>query len=94
MDLEKLRKQLERATSITNETGGSILVITEGVFGMAGDLGKLKEICELKNHFELSSNFLMPMKDDFFAPNIQDYLSNFVLDKDLILNHKVLRKGR
>ena len=50
-NIEKLRKQLERATSITNETGGSILVITEGVFGMAGDLGKLKEICELKKEF-------------------------------------------
>tara|TARA_B100001250_G_scaffold33288_1_gene27073 strand:- start:1852 stop:3093 length:1242 start_codon:yes stop_codon:yes gene_type:complete len=50
-NIEKLRKQLERATAITNETGGSILVITEGVFGMAGDLGKLKEICELKKEF-------------------------------------------
>ena len=50
-NIEKLRKQLERAASITNETGGSILVITEGVFGMAGDLGKLKEICELKKEF-------------------------------------------
>ena len=50
-DIEKLRKQLERANSIINETGGSILVITEGVFGMAGDLGKLKEICALKKEF-------------------------------------------
>jgi len=50
-NIEKLRKQLERATSITNETDGSILVITEGVFGMAGDLGKLKEICALKKEF-------------------------------------------
>ena len=47
-NIEKLKKQLERATKIINETGGSILVITEGVFGMAGDLGKLKEICALK----------------------------------------------
>ncbi|MBE38218.1 MAG: 8-amino-7-oxononanoate synthase [Flavobacteriales bacterium] len=50
-NIEKLKKQLERATSIINETGGSILVITEGVFGMAGDLGKLKEITELKKQF-------------------------------------------
>ena len=50
-DIKSLRKQLERATKITNETKGSILVITEGVFGMAGDLGKLKEICELKKEF-------------------------------------------
>tara|TARA_Y100000994_G_C15634081_1_gene418347 strand:- start:198 stop:1175 length:978 start_codon:yes stop_codon:yes gene_type:complete len=50
-NIEKLKKQLERATAITNDTGGSILVITEGVFGMAGDLGKLKEICTLKQEF-------------------------------------------
>ncbi len=50
-NIEKLKKQLERATKIINETGGSILVITEGVFGMAGDLGKLKEICALKKEF-------------------------------------------
>jgi glycine C-acetyltransferase len=50
-NIEKLKKQLERATAITNDTGGSILLITEGVFGMAGDLGKLKEICSLKQEF-------------------------------------------
>ena len=50
-NIEKLKKQLERATAITNDTGGSILVITEGVFGMAGDLGKLKEICALKQEY-------------------------------------------
>tara|TARA_B100000579_G_scaffold436588_1_gene463012 strand:- start:14147 stop:15388 length:1242 start_codon:yes stop_codon:yes gene_type:complete len=50
-DIIKLKKQLERATQIINETGGSILLITEGVFGMAGDLGKLKEICALKKEF-------------------------------------------
>ena len=51
-DIKNLEKQLKRASKIVDETGGAILVITEGVFGMAGDLGKLKEICELKNHFE------------------------------------------
>jgi len=50
-NIEKLEKQLERATNIITETGGGILVITEGVFGMTGDLGKLREICELKNRF-------------------------------------------
>tara|TARA_B100000902_G_C27229929_1_gene874245 strand:- start:52 stop:1293 length:1242 start_codon:yes stop_codon:yes gene_type:complete len=50
-NIEKLDKQLERATNIVNETGGAILVITEGVFGMAGDLGKLKEICKLKKKY-------------------------------------------
>jgi glycine C-acetyltransferase len=50
-NIENLRKQLERATRITKETGGGILVITEGVFGMSGDLGKLDEIVALKKEF-------------------------------------------
>lgn len=51
-DMEKLEKQLQRATKITQETGGGILVITEGVYGMAGDLGNLKEIVEFKKKYE------------------------------------------
>ena len=51
-NIEKLKTQLERAEKITSDTGGGILVITEGVFGMAGDLGKLKEICALKEQFK------------------------------------------
>jgi glycine C-acetyltransferase len=51
-DIEDLEKQLGRATKMIEETGGGILVITEGVFGMAGDQGKLKEICDLKTKFE------------------------------------------
>ncbi len=50
-DMENLSKQLERATKWTEKTGGGILLITEGVFGMAGDLGKLDEICALKDNF-------------------------------------------
>jgi glycine C-acetyltransferase len=50
-DISNLEKQLERATRITNETGGAILVITEGVFGMSGNQGKLKEIVALKSKF-------------------------------------------
>lgn len=50
-DLENLEKQLQRATRITNETGGGILVISEGVFGMSGNLGDLKGIVELKKKF-------------------------------------------
>jgi len=50
-DIENLRKQLERATRLADEQGGGILVITEGVFGMAGDLGKLDEIVALKKEF-------------------------------------------
>lgn len=51
-DIENLEKQLERATKLTNETGGGILVITEGVFGMSGNLGKLNEIVALKEKFQ------------------------------------------
>ncbi len=50
-DIENLKKQLERATKITQETGGGILVITEGVFGMSGDLGKLDKIVALKKQY-------------------------------------------
>lgn len=50
-DIASLEKNLERATRVATEQGGGILVITEGVFGMRGQQGKLKEICELKNKF-------------------------------------------
>ncbi|MCC7028286.1 MAG: aminotransferase class I/II-fold pyridoxal phosphate-dependent enzyme [Saprospiraceae bacterium] len=51
-DISSLEKNLERATRLVSETGGSILVITEGVFGMRGDQGKLKEIVALKSKYE------------------------------------------
>lgn len=50
-DVEDCEKQLERATKLAETTGGAILVITEGVFGMRGDQGKLKEIVALKKKF-------------------------------------------
>ena len=51
-DLEDLEKQLQRATAlIEKQNAGGILVITEGVFGMAGDQGKLKEIAALKDKY-------------------------------------------
>ena len=50
-DIASLEKNLERATRVATEQGGGILVITEGVFGMRGQQGKLKEICELKSKF-------------------------------------------
>ena len=50
-DVEDCEKQLERATKLAESTGGAILVITEGVFGMRGDQGKLKEIVALKKKF-------------------------------------------
>ncbi len=50
-DIQKCDKMLANATRIASETGGGILVITEGVFGMAGDLGKLKDIAALKKKY-------------------------------------------
>ena len=50
-DIENLKKQLERATKLATEQNGAILVITEGVFGMSGNQGKLKEIIELKKQY-------------------------------------------
>jgi glycine C-acetyltransferase len=50
-DVADCEKQLQRATKLAEQTGGAILVITEGVFGMRGDQGKLKEIIDLKKKF-------------------------------------------
>ncbi|MEJ2584884.1 MAG: aminotransferase class I/II-fold pyridoxal phosphate-dependent enzyme [Robiginitalea sp.] len=50
-DIESLEKNLERATKMAEQTGGGILVISEGVFGMRGEQGKLKEIVSLKKKF-------------------------------------------
>ncbi len=50
-NMENLEKQLQRATKLANETGGGILVITEGVFGMSGNMGDLKGIVELKKKY-------------------------------------------
>jgi glycine C-acetyltransferase len=50
-NMENLDKELQRATKIVEKTGGGILVITEGVYGMAGDLGKLPEIVEMKKKY-------------------------------------------
>ena len=58
-DIDSCKKQLERATKIVEATGGAILLITEGVFGMDGDQGKLKEIVALKQSF----NFRMLVDD-------------------------------
>jgi glycine C-acetyltransferase len=50
-DMESLEKQLQRATRLTEQTGGGILVITEGVFGMSGVMGNLKGVIELKQKY-------------------------------------------
>lgn len=51
-NIASLDKNLERAKRITDETGGGILVITEGVFGMRGDQGKLREIAALRGKYQ------------------------------------------
>jgi glycine C-acetyltransferase len=52
-DVEDCEKQLQRAQAlIDKQKAGGILVITEGVFGMAGDQGKLKEIVDLKTRHQ------------------------------------------
>jgi glycine C-acetyltransferase len=50
-DMVNLEKQLVRAQKIAETTGGGVMVITEGVFGMSGDLGKLDEIAALKKKY-------------------------------------------
>lgn len=50
-DLESMEKNLQRATKMATETGGGILFITEGVFGMRGQQGKLKEIVAMKEKY-------------------------------------------
>ncbi len=51
-NMESLDKQLQRATKLAEETGGGILVITEGVFGMSGSQGNLKGVVELKKKYK------------------------------------------
>ncbi|AMC09910.1 8-amino-7-oxononanoate synthase [Lutibacter profundi] len=50
-DIDSLEKNLQRATKIAEEHNGGILVISEGVFGMRGEQGKLKEIIDLKKEY-------------------------------------------
>lgn len=50
-DIENLEKQLQRAERLAKESDGGILVITEGVFGMSGNMGNLKDIVKLKEKF-------------------------------------------
>ena len=50
-DVESMEKNLQRATKLATELGGGILFITEGVFGMRGQQGKLKEIVAMKEKY-------------------------------------------
>jgi len=51
-DMDSLNKQLKHATRVARRNNGGVLVITEGVFGMEGDLGNLKAITDLKEKYE------------------------------------------
>ncbi len=58
-DMDSLEKNLQRAEKLVAGTDGAILVISEGVFGMRGDQGLLKEIVELKSKY----NFRLMVDD-------------------------------
>ncbi len=61
-NMERFERELERAYKLTQQTGGGILVITEGVYGMSGDLGKLRDILALKKKYPPSGSlWTMPM---------------------------------
>ena len=51
-DMDGLEKQLIRAKKLTQETDGGVLVITEGVFGMTGNMGNLKGIVQLREKYK------------------------------------------
>jgi glycine C-acetyltransferase len=51
-DVEDCEKQLQRAVKMTEKSGGGILLVTEGVFGMSGNQGKIKEIVALKKKYD------------------------------------------
>lgn len=50
-NMENCEKQLQRAVKLAEKQNGGVLVITEGVFGMSGDLGKLDQIVKLRNKY-------------------------------------------
>ncbi len=50
-DIEDCEKQLQRAVKMADKNGGGILVVTEGVYGMSGNQGKIKEIVALKDKY-------------------------------------------
>jgi len=50
-NMERFEQQLKHAKNVTDKTGGGILVITEGVYGMAGDCGDLRGILKFKDQY-------------------------------------------
>ena len=78
-DMESLEKNLRRATKIAEETQGGILVISEGVFGMRGEQGKIKEIVELKKKYDLLTTFGGFDEKDLSNMIIKKLSHNFLL---------------
>ena len=66
-DMQGLEKQLQRAEKIASKNDGGILVITEGVFGMSGDLGNLKKITGLKKKYDFRLFYHLQMENKFFS---------------------------
>lgn len=58
-DMEKLEKQLQRATKFVERTGGGIILVSEGVYGMSGDLANLKAMADFKKKY----NFRLVIDD-------------------------------
>ena len=50
-NMENFEKQLQKAVKLASKQNGGVLVITEGVFGMSGDLGKLDQIAKFKKKY-------------------------------------------
>lgn len=67
-NIDNLKTLLSRATKMAEKSGGGILVISEGVFGMAGDQGRLKDIVDLKKQFQF--RFLVDDAHGFGAMGI------------------------
>ena len=84
-NIENLEKQLQRATKMVKETGGGILLITEGVYGMSGDLGKLDEIVALKKKYDF--RILIDDAHGFgtMGPNGEGTDAHFGVQKDVDL---------
>ena len=95
-DMESLRLQLQHATDLAEEQNGGVLVITEGVFGMKGDLGKLDEIVAL-----FPSPFIHIGGDEvhygnqswFTDPEIQQFIKDKNLGNETGLEQYFIRRA-
>jgi len=83
-NIESLEQQLRRATKVVEATGGAILVITEGVFGMTGSQGKLKEIVELKANSISAFSLTMRMVSERWEKRVRVLRKSKALPRALI----------